>query len=120
MPEPLDHFRLLRTRTHEAQIAAQDVPELREFVDVQAAHQPSGLQAAVVIFHRPAGTGGMPGIELHAADFDDREEAEEMAFENLEGLEKELIGDMMSDVEGTSEVIKKFMPNLKFDWDEDE
>jgi len=60
-------------------------------------------------------------VEIESCDdFDDREEAEEMAFENLEGLEKELIGDMMSDVEGTSEVIKKFMPNLKFDWDEDE
>jgi hypothetical protein len=53
-------------------------------------------------------------------DCDDREEAEEMAFERLDDLEKELLGDMVSDVEGTSDVIKKFMPNLKFDWEDDE
>ena len=54
-------------------------------------------------------------------DFEDeddeaREEAENRANEELKELEFQLIENLISDVEGTKEVMKKFMPDLDIDW----
>jgi hypothetical protein len=51
-------------------------------------------------------------------DDEAREEAENRANEELKELESQLIENLISDVEGTKEVMKKFMPDLDINWDD--
>ena len=68
-------FGPLRTRAHQAHIAAQDIPQLRQFVQTQAPQIVSDPRAARVAGNRPDGAEVALGIFVHGPELDDGEAA---------------------------------------------
>ena len=67
--ELVDVIRALRTRADEAHVAAEDVPKLREFVDVPAAKEGADAeQAGVAARGGLTGGVGRRGVGAHAAE----------------------------------------------------
>src|SRR5262249_10514503 len=64
-------FGAFRTRADEAHLAFEHVPELREFIDVELAHEGADFEPARVDFLTPLGFAVFLGVQTHAADFDD-------------------------------------------------
>ena len=71
--EALDVLRTLRTWADEAHVAFEDVPELRDLVEVPGADEFANFETAGIVLIRPAWATGLR-IELHAAELDDGEE----------------------------------------------
>ncbi len=71
--EVFDEFGALGTRTDQAHVAFEHVPELREFVDVPLAHEGADFEAASVPLPRPLRSVFIFGIHPHAADLVDLE-----------------------------------------------
>src|SRR6185436_13286939 len=73
VPELLDEVRTLRPRTHNRHIAAEHVPELREFVDVRPPQEPAERGHTGIVWHRPYRSAILLGIVVHRSELDDRE-----------------------------------------------
>ena len=70
MLEICDQFRPLGSRANQAHFSFEDVPELRDFVDVPLAHESANLQTSRIIFRRPSNDAIFLGIEAHTANLD--------------------------------------------------
>jgi hypothetical protein len=68
----LDMLRALGTWAHQAHVSLEDVPELRDLVEVPSADEFSNFKAAGIVLDRPAWAAGLR-IELHAAELEDSE-----------------------------------------------
>ena len=64
-----DELRPLGTRADDPHIAPNDVPELREFIEVQMAKPPPDRGDATVILRRPNGASSGFGVADHAPQF---------------------------------------------------
>ena len=63
--DPRSQFRTLRARTHQAHLAPQDVHELRQLIEVEAAQQAAHRGGARIARPCPHGTGGALGVLDH-------------------------------------------------------
>ena len=80
-----DDLGALRPRADEGHVAANDVPELRQLVDVRASQDPADAGDPVVVRLRPLGAVAL-GVDAHAAELVDREAAAALAKSPL-GIE---------------------------------
>ena len=71
--ELVHEIRPLRPRAHQRHVAAQHVPQLREFVDVGPAEQPADRRAARVVVARPDRAGLALRVLVHGAELVNRE-----------------------------------------------
>jgi hypothetical protein len=82
-PEFAGEFRTFRSRSDKTHVAAQDIPELRKFVQSEAAKVVAGSRAARIVRHGPNCTQVALGIFAHASEFDDSESAAVQSNSNL-------------------------------------
>ncbi len=72
--ERLDEARLLGAWAHQAHVAHEHVPQLRQFVERQLAQRAAERRAARIVLHRPARARHL-GVGAHAAELDHAEPA---------------------------------------------
>jgi hypothetical protein len=78
-----NEFRALRSRTDKAHIPAQDVPELRQFVEPEPPQKPSNSSAARVVGYGPDCTKFRLRVFTHRSKLNDLEAPAAEADSNL-------------------------------------
>src|SRR4051812_23382818 len=73
MLELIDEVRPLRPRTDERHVAFEDVPELRQLVEIEASQHPAERRAPWIVVARPDGAGLAFGVVVHRSKLVDRE-----------------------------------------------
>ena len=66
-------LRTLRPRADQAHVAAEHVPQLRQFIEMAGPQEAAEQGNARVAGHRPAGAGQRLAVMDHGAEFEDRE-----------------------------------------------
>lgn len=83
LPELFDKLGPFGPGPNETEIAYENIPELRQFVEIPSSHEGPESQLPIIILRGPAGAGFLFRVKLHTADLYDSEEPSAAAHSNL-------------------------------------